>query len=111
MWLGVDYYPEQWDPALMEAAIVYDYDSLVSFRVQRQSVLLDCQGEMKKLYKAFFDMNVPVDVIPADAGAGAGFSGTCWRSGTRRSSTGTAKASGSACASTTTAVRRRFWAA
>ncbi|MCI8276059.1 MAG: beta-galactosidase [Lachnospiraceae bacterium] len=48
-------------------AIVYDYDSLASFRIQRQSVLLDCHGEMKKLYKAFFDRNVPVDVIPAEA--------------------------------------------
>lgn len=46
-------------------AIVYDYDSLASFRIQRQSVLLDCQNEMKKLYKPFFDANVPVDVIPS----------------------------------------------
>lgn len=55
-------------PIRSDVAIVYDYDSLASFRIQRQSVLLDCRNEMKKLYKAFFDVNVPVDVIPADAG-------------------------------------------
>lgn len=54
-------------PIRSDVAIVYDYDSLASFRIQRQSVLLDCQNEMKKLYKAFYDVNVPVDVIPADA--------------------------------------------
>ena len=54
-------------PIHSDVAIVYDYDSLASFRIQRQSILLDCQGEMKKLYKAFHDVNVPVDVIPADA--------------------------------------------
>ena len=54
-------------PVRSEVAIVYDYDSLASFRIQRQSLLLDCQSEMKKLYKAFYDVNVPVDVIPADA--------------------------------------------
>ncbi len=55
------------DPILSDVAIVYDYDSLASLRIQRQSVLLDSQSEMKKLYKAFYDVNVPVDVIPAEA--------------------------------------------
>ncbi len=55
-------------PIHSDVAIVYDYDSLASFRIQRQSILLDCQNEMKKLYKAFHDVNVSVDVIPADAG-------------------------------------------
>ena len=54
-------------PIHSDVAIVYDYDSLASFRIQRQSILLDCQNEMKKLYKAFHDVNVPVDVIPAEA--------------------------------------------
>lgn len=54
-------------PIQSRIAIVYDYDSLAAFRVQRQSILLDCQAEMKKLYKPFFDRNVPVDVIPAEA--------------------------------------------
>lgn len=52
-------------PISSEAAIVYDYDSLAALRIQRQSVLLDCQNEMKKLYKPFFDANVSVDVIPS----------------------------------------------
>lgn len=55
-------------PIHSDVAIVYDYDSLASFRIQRQSLLLDCPGEMKKLYKAFYDRNVPTDVIPAEAG-------------------------------------------
>lgn len=55
-------------PIRSEVAIVYDYDSLASFRIQRQSLLLDPAGEMRKLYKAFYDRNVPVDVIPAEAG-------------------------------------------
>lgn len=54
-------------PIQSSVAIVYDYDSLASFRIQRQSLLLDCPGEMKKLYKAFYDRNVSVDVIPAEA--------------------------------------------
>nr|WP_325213045.1 beta-galactosidase [uncultured Oscillibacter sp.] len=54
-------------PIHSDVAIIYDYDSLASFRIQRQSFLLDCPGEMKKLYKAFYDVNVPVDIIPAEA--------------------------------------------
>ncbi len=52
-------------PIRSEVAIVYDYDSLAAFRIQRQSVLLDCEAEMKKFHKTFYDINVPVDVIPA----------------------------------------------
>lgn len=54
-------------PVKSEAAIVYDYDSLAAFRIQRQSVLLDCPAEMQKFHKVFYDKNVSVDVIPADA--------------------------------------------
>ncbi len=59
--------PQLETPIRSEAAIVYDYDSLAAFRIQRQSVLLDCQTEMKKYHKFFYDRNVPVDVIPADS--------------------------------------------
>ncbi len=52
-------------PIRSEVAIVYDYDSLAAFRIQRQSVLLDCEAEMKKFHKTFYDINVSVDVIPA----------------------------------------------
>ena len=52
-------------PVKSEVAIVYDYDSLAAFRIQRQSFLLDCEAEMKKFHKVFFDENVSVDVIPA----------------------------------------------
>ena len=54
-------------PVKSEVAIVYDYDSLAAFRIQRQSFLLDCETEMKKFHKTFYDINVPVDVIPADS--------------------------------------------
>ncbi len=54
-------------PMKSEVAIVYDYDSLAAFRIQKQSVLLDCPTEMQKIYKTFYDVNVPVDVIPAEA--------------------------------------------
>ena len=54
-------------PMSAKAAIVYDYDSLAAFRIQRQSVLLDCQAEMQKYHKFFYDRNIPVDIVPADS--------------------------------------------
>lgn len=60
-----EYQEELASPIKSEIAIVYDYDSLASFRIQRQSILLDCEAEMKKYHKAFYDVNVPVDIIPA----------------------------------------------
>ena len=53
-----------------KVAIVYDYDSLASFRIQRQSLLLDCETEMKKYHKFFYDRNVPVDIVPAQGQLG-----------------------------------------
>lgn len=53
-------------PINNQVAIVYDYDSLASFRIQRQSILLDSSVEMQKFYKSFHDQNVGVDVIPED---------------------------------------------
>ncbi len=53
-------------PVKNQVAIVYDYDSLASFRIQKQSILLDSPTEMQKFYKAFYDVNVGVDVIPED---------------------------------------------
>lgn len=53
-------------PVRNQVAIVYDYDSLASFRIQSQSILLEPSAEMQKYYKAFYDVNVGVDVIPAD---------------------------------------------
>lgn len=49
-----------------DVAIIYDYDSLAAFRIQRQSYLLNVEEEMKKFYKAFYDVNVGVDIIPED---------------------------------------------
>ncbi len=61
------YAPQLETPIHATVAIVYDYDSLAAFRIQRQSFLLDCEREMKKYHKAFYARNIPVDVIPAGA--------------------------------------------
>ena len=53
-------------PFKSECAMIYSFDSLASMRLQPQSISYDNQKEMKKLYKAFFDYNVPVDIIPAE---------------------------------------------
>lgn len=53
-------------PIKNQVAIVYDYDSLASFRIQKQSILLNVEEEMKKFYKVFYDKNIGVDVIPSD---------------------------------------------
>lgn len=52
-------------PVESKVAILYDYDSLAAFRIQRQSILLDCEREMKKYHRIFYNANVPVDVVPA----------------------------------------------
>lgn len=53
-------------PFKSECAMLYSFDSLASMRLQPQSVSYDNQREMKKLYKAFYDVNVAVDVIPSE---------------------------------------------
>lgn len=52
-------------PLRAEAAILYDYDSLASFRIQRQSLLLDTEREMKRLHGILYRRGVGVDIIPA----------------------------------------------
>lgn len=52
-------------PLRAEAAILYDYDSLASFRIQRQSLLLDTEREMKRLHGILYRRGVGVDVVPA----------------------------------------------
>lgn len=52
-------------PVHSDAAILYDYDSLSSFRIQQQSLLLDCESEMKRLHGILFRAGQSVDVIPA----------------------------------------------
>ena len=54
-------------PVKSDVAILYDYDSLASFRIQQQSILLDCEREMKRLHSVFFQAGQMVDVIPARA--------------------------------------------
>lgn len=54
-------------PVKSDVAILYNYDSLASFRIQRQSLLLDPIAEMKRLYKVFYQNNISVDIIPSRA--------------------------------------------
>ena len=44
--------------------MIYDYDSLASFRIQKQSILLDCHSEMKRIHKVFYEKNIMIDIIP-----------------------------------------------
>lgn len=50
-----------------KVAVVYDYDSMASFRIQRQSFLFDYKQEVFRLYRPFFENNVNIDVIPSHA--------------------------------------------
>ncbi len=52
-------------PIKSDIAVLYDYDSLASFRIQQQSLLFDCETEMKRLHSVFFGAGQMVDVIPA----------------------------------------------
>lgn len=54
-------------PVHSDVAIVYDYDALASFRIQQQSILLDCEAAMKRLHRIFFQAGQMVDVIPSRA--------------------------------------------
>ena len=51
-------------PIDSKVAMVYDYDSLASFRIQKQSILLDCHSEMKRIHKVFYQKNIMIDIIP-----------------------------------------------
>ncbi len=49
-------------------ALVYDYSSMASFRIQRQSMHIDYETEVHRLYAPFYNRNVSMDVIPSDKG-------------------------------------------
>ncbi len=50
-----------------KVALIYDYESMASFRIQRQSFLFDYKQEVFRLYRPFFENNVNIDVIPSYA--------------------------------------------
>ena len=60
-----NYEKELTTPIKSDVAIIYDYDSLAAFRIQRQSQTLNNMGEMKKLFRPFYELNINVDVINA----------------------------------------------
>ena len=49
-----------------EVAVVYDYESMASFRIQRQSFLMDYKNEVYRLYRPFYENNINIDVISSD---------------------------------------------
>lgn len=52
-------------PVENRVCFLTDYPSMASFRIQKQSLLLDYEEEMKKMFKPFHDRNVGVDIIPS----------------------------------------------
>lgn len=53
-------------PICNEVCMVYDYDDMATFRIQRQSILLNYEEELKKMYRPFFEWNIGVDVIASN---------------------------------------------
>ncbi|MGP4069252.1 beta-galactosidase [Halobacillus sp. B29] len=49
-----------------EAAVLYDYDNIWSWRSQIQSKDFDFNEELLRMYRPFYKRNIPIDVIPAD---------------------------------------------
>ncbi len=50
-----------------DVAVVYDFESMASFRIQRQSFLFDYKQEVYRLYRPFYENNINMDVIPSYA--------------------------------------------
>lgn len=50
-----------------KVGLVYDYESMASFRIQRQSFLMDYKQEVYRLYRPFYENNISIDVIPSDS--------------------------------------------
>lgn len=48
-----------------EIAVLYDYDNIWSWRIQRQSEAFDYENELLRLYRPFYRLNAHIDVIPA----------------------------------------------
>ncbi|MDO4534373.1 MAG: beta-galactosidase [Clostridium perfringens] len=52
-------------PVKSEVAVLYDYESMASFRIQKQSFLMNYGKEVVRLYRPFFERNVNMDIIPS----------------------------------------------
>lgn len=50
-----------------EVALLFDYESMASFRIQKQSSVMSYADEIGRLYRPFYEKNVNIDVIPSDA--------------------------------------------
>ncbi|QYR21464.1 beta-galactosidase [Paenibacillus sp. sptzw28] len=47
-----------------DVAVLYDYDNIWSWRIQRQSGAFDFRNELLRLYTPFHSLNCRIDVIP-----------------------------------------------
>jgi beta-galactosidase len=48
-----------------DIAVIYDYDNIWSWRIQRQSLEFDFNKEFLRLYRPFYELNTNIDVIPS----------------------------------------------
>lgn len=53
-------------PIQSEVAVLYDFDNIWSFRIQRQSDGYDFTDELLRLYRPFYNRNCKIDIIPVD---------------------------------------------
>ena len=61
-------YKEFWEqPVKSKVCILYDYQSAAAFRIQKQSILMNYEEQLKQFYQPLFERNVSVDVLPIEA--------------------------------------------
>lgn len=53
-------------PIKADIAVLYDFDSVWSWRIQRESSQFNFTEEVVRLYEPFYKLNTPIDVIRAD---------------------------------------------
>ncbi|WP_416147553.1 beta-galactosidase [Salipaludibacillus sp. HK11] len=54
-------------PIKAEIALLYDFDSVWAWRIQRESARFNINEEFLRLYEPFYKKNLPIDVIRKDA--------------------------------------------
>lgn len=48
-----------------DIALIYDFDNIWSWRIQRQSLEFDFNNEFLRLYRPFYELNTNIDIIPS----------------------------------------------
>jgi len=54
------------EPVRADIAILYDFDNIWSWRIQRENGGFNFQNELIRLYEPFYRQNIPIDVIRYD---------------------------------------------